>query len=262
MLACRLFVASLLIASAIATAIAPAPAHAADFRVENAVYVDGDPQPHDQSVTIFNNGLVYDCLRDPAEIFVFDKPHGRFVLLDLTRHVQCEVAIDDVKKFIEQTKKMLARPKNPPQEHWLAEPAFDETFDNQASVLTLRNEWMTYQVQLLPTGPDVAAEYREFSDWYAQFNHVLNPESRPPFPRMMLNAAMDRNHGIAKEVRLTSNFAKTPTPVKVTSRHELAGQLDASDTKRVAEAHEGMKTFQKVAIGVYMNKQAPSMKAK
>jgi hypothetical protein len=79
---------------------------------------------------------------------------------------------------------------------------------------------------------------------------------------MLLDAALDRNHGLAKEVRLTSNFAKKATPVKITSRHELAGQLDASDTKRIAEAREGMKAFQHVSLPVYMDKQFPSMKTK
>jgi hypothetical protein len=108
---------------------------------------------------------------------------------------------------------------------------------------------------VLPTGPDVASQYRDFSDWYAQFNHVLNPQSRPPFPRMMLDAALERNHGIAKEVRLTTNFARSPAATKVTSRHELAAQLDASDTARIAEAHNARKSFQHVLLNDYLQKK-------
>jgi hypothetical protein len=248
----RLFVATLLVISGIVLA---APAHAADFRVENTVLVEGEAKPQSQGVTIFHNGAVYDFLTNPAEIIVFDGPHGRFVLLDLARRVQSELLTDDVAAFVNRAKTSLSGPRNPPRIRWLAEPKFDETFDNQAAELTLRSESMTYQVQLLATGPEVAAQYRQFSDWYAQFNHVLNPQSRPPFPRMVLNAAMERNHGIAKEVRLTSNFAQSPTPTKVTSRHELAGQLDSSAKNRIAEAREAMKSFQHVSLKEYLQKR-------
>jgi len=252
----RPIVAALIASSIIAAASA---SRAADFRIENSVYVEGDSQPQCRSVTIFQTGLVYDFLADPAEIIVFDKPHGRFILLDIGRRVQSNLSTDEVEAFVEHAKRRLAESsnvsKNPAELHWLAEPAFDETFDSQTSQLTLRSEWMTYQVELLATGPDVAAQYRDFTDWYAQFNHMINPDSRPPFPRMMLDAALERNHGIAKEVRLTSNFAKNHPPVKVTSRHELAGQLDAADKKRVAEAREDTKAFQQVSLKEYLQKK-------
>jgi hypothetical protein len=247
----RLSIAVSLLFAAI---VAAAPARGADFRVENAVYVGTESKPQSQGTTIFHDGQVYDFLADPAEIMVFDRPHGRFVLLDLGRRVQSELAIEEVKAFIDRAKKNLARAKNPPQIRWLAEPTFDATYDSPTSELTLRSEWLTYEVLLLPTGPEVAAEYREFSDWDAQFNHVINPESRPPFARMTLDAAMERNHGIAKEVRLTTNFAKK-TPTKYTSRHELAGQLDASDMRRIAEAREDMETFRRVSLNEYVQKK-------
>jgi hypothetical protein len=247
----RSFIAILSIVLGVAAA---SPTQSADFRVENKVYIEGQAKPQSQGMTIFHDGLVYDFLADPPEIMVFDKPHGRFVLLDAGRRVQSEVATDDVKAFTDRAKKSLAKSKAPPQIHWLAEPAFDTTYDSATSLLTLRSEWLTYQVVLLPTGPEAAAQYREFSDWDAQFNHVINPQSRPPFPRMMLNAELERNHGIAKEVQLTTTFF-TQTPTKITSRHELAGQLDASDMKRVAEAREDMKSFQHVALKDYVQRK-------
>jgi hypothetical protein len=236
--------------------IAASPSsRAADFRVNNAVYVEAESRPQCQSTTIFHAGLVYDFLADPAEIIVFEKQHGRFVLLDTGRHVQSELSTEEVDAFINHAKRRLAEVKNPAEIRWLADATFDETFDSQTSQLTLRSECMTYEVQLLATGPDVAAQYRDFTDWYAQFNHMINPDSRPPFPRMMLDAALERNHGIAKEVRLTSNFAKNHPPVKITSRHELAGQLDAADKKRVAEAQDDMKTFKQVSLKEYLQKK-------
>jgi hypothetical protein len=250
MFARRFITLALLVLSALGS-----PARGADFRVENTVTVEGEIKPQSQGVTIFHNGLVYDFLTDPAEIIVFDGPHGRFVLLDLGRRVQSELSTDDVTVFVDRTKKSLSGPRNPPQIRWLGNPTFDESFDSQTSELTLRNDLMAYQVQLLPTGPEVATQYHLFSDWYAQFNHALNPQSRPPFPRMVLNAAMERNHGIAKEVRLTSNFSHSPAPTKVTSRHELAGQLDTADKNRIVEARDHMKSFPHVSLKEYLQKR-------
>ena len=82
----------------------------------------------------------------------------------------------------------------------------------------------------------MAAQYHEFSDWYAQFNHALNPKSRPPFPRMMLNEAIERHQGVAKEVHLVATSSPKDAPVKIASRHQLAMQLDSADMNRVARS--------------------------
>jgi len=251
MLTRRFTLAALFVSAGLAVAW---PAPAADFHVENAVYIEGNARPQSQGVTIFHDGLVYDFLTDPSEIIVFDKAHRRFELLDLTRRVRSEVSLDDVKAVVERAKQRLAGHSNP-QFRWLGAPSFDEALDRDKSALTMRSDSLTYEVQLLPAGPDVAVQYREFSDWYAQFNYVLNPGSRPPFARMKLNDALERNQGIAKEVRLTANFTANEPPQRITSRHELAGQLDSSDTKRLADARDAMQSFRHVSLKEYMQKK-------
>ena len=59
-----------------------------DFRVDNVVYVGDQKEPSSQSATIFSGGVVYDCLKTPPEIVVFDKTTGQFVLLNPTRRVR------------------------------------------------------------------------------------------------------------------------------------------------------------------------------
>jgi hypothetical protein len=97
----------------------------------------------------------------------------------------------------------------------------------------------------------VAAQYHEFSDWYAEFNHTLNPKSWPPFPRMMLNAAIERYRGVAKEVHLWAALGPNDVPTQITSRHQLAVQLGPADTRRVAEAREYLQNFQSVSFREY-----------
>ena len=73
---------------ALATPLAIEAAQAADFRVDNAVYAEGQTQPQSHGVTIFHDGLVYDFLDEPAEVIVFDQAYRRFILLDISRHVE------------------------------------------------------------------------------------------------------------------------------------------------------------------------------
>ena len=205
---------------------------AADFRVDNAVYAEGQSQPQSQGVTIFYEGLVFDFLNDPAEVIVFDKAHRRFILLNISRRVRSEISIDDVQAVVDRVKQRLAGHPNP-NVKWQIDPSFEESFDRENSLLTLKSPSITYQAQLQTTDPAVAAQYHEFSDWYTQFNLALNPTSRPPFPRMMLNEAIERHKGVAKEVHLIAALSpngsadqncQPPSTGRATRRGRLASR--------------------------------------
>ncbi len=225
-------------------------AQAADFHVANSVFVGGQSQPQSQGVTIFHEGLVYDFLNEPAEVIVFDKAQRRFMLLDISRRLRSEISMDDVQIVVDRVKQRLSAHPNP-NVKWLVDPSFEEVFDPKTSLLTLKSPSLTYQAQMQATDPVVAAQYHEFSDAYTQFNVALNPSSRPPFPRMMLNAAIERRRGVAKEVHLTTTAGPKATPLKIASRHQLALQLDAADLNRVGEVREYLRSFRAVSLAEY-----------
>ena len=229
-------------------------ARAADFRVDNTVLVEGQSQPQSQGTTIFHEGLVYDFLNEPAEVIVFDKAHRRFMLLDISRHVRSEISTDDVQAFVKGVKKRLADHPNPNIKR-LANPSFEEVFDPKTSLLTLKSPSITYQAQVQATDPEVAAQYHDFSDWYTQFNVALDPSSRPPFARMMLNEAIERRQGVAKEVHLVATAGPKDAPLKIASRHQLALELDAADINRVAEVREHLRSFPTVTFREYRQKK-------
>jgi hypothetical protein len=247
---CRSTLAVLLFLAA--AALSEAAAHAADFRIVNAVYVADQIQPQSQGVTIFQNGLVYDFLNDPGEVIVFDKARERFLLLDSARHVRSEISMDDVQDVVNLEKQWLAGSQNP-NVKWMSDPKFDESFSSESSSLILKSRALTYQVQVQVTEPAVAAQYREFSDWYANFNLALDRKSRPPFPRLVLNEAIEHHKGIAKEVQLTADLG-AKGQVKITSRHQLTMGLDAVEQHRIAEAQRNLKDFQSVTFQEYQRK--------
>lgn len=223
-----------------------------DFRIDNRVFATGQSRPDSESTTIFYGGLVYDFLAEPAEVVVFDKAGNRFVLLDLRRRVQTELTAEAVATFVAQIKEKTSGSSNP-MVKFLGDPKFSEKFDQASSELTLESVWMTYRVQLLPTSTTIAQQVRDFSDWSARVNAVLNPRSRPPFARLLVNDALAQRQAAAREVRLTLPAKKGAPSNRTTirSQHELTLQLSPEDVNRVAKVRESMRTFESVAFEKY-----------
>ena len=68
---------------------------------------------------------------------------------------------------------------------------------------------------------------------------------------MMLNDAIERHQGVAKEVHLSAASSPKDVPIKIASRHQLAMQLDSADMNRVAEAREYLRSFRSVSFREY-----------
>ena len=228
---------------------------AEDFRIDNRVYATGQSRPDSQSSTIFYSGAVYDFLEDPSEVIVLDKSGGRFVLLELGRRVQTELTKDLVATLTAKIKEKAAGSPIPLVQ-FRGDPKFEEKFDESAFKLTLASDWMTYQVQVQSPGAAIAQQVREFSDWNARLNAMLNPGSWP-FARLLLNEALARHQATAREVRLTVTSKKTSPARQTTvrSQHDLVLKLTPADVNRVAQAREFMRTFPAIDFGKY--RQSP-----
>ncbi len=235
---------------------APVPLQAdpgTDFRVENRVYRAGDKEPTSRSTTIFHQGVVYDYLDDPAEVIVFDRPAGRFVLLDLGRHVRCELTTDELQSFVEQISTAAAK-NSDPFLRFLAAPDLTEQFDESSGELKLTSSWLSYRVTTLRTEVQSTVEsYREFADWYARLNTMLNPGSHPPTARLALDAALARHQLVPREVRLmmTPKRGFPPRRVRLRSEHQLIRPLAAADLDRVAQTREFMQIFERIGFHDY-----------
>lgn len=234
------------------------PAVAEDFRVENRVFVDGDKEPLVKSTTIFHEGVVYDYLADPPEVTVFDAQRGRFVLLDLTRRVKTELTSERVVQFAKRLKEWALEQSDPFLE-FLGNPRFDEAFDEQTGELRLTSPWMSYRLATVDTKSEAISEqYRQFSDWHCRLNTVLNPGARPPFARMLVNAALGQRQRLPREVDLKIEYKEGLLPKRVTirSEHLLVRQLVESDRRRVAQTDQFMAMYTSVDFDEYQRKMA------
>ena len=225
-------------------------ASAEDFRVENKVFAGNRKKPISQSTTIFLDGVVYDYLENPAEVIVFEKEQGRFTLLDTTRRVRTELPTGKVAAFTKQLQQSASQQEDPFIK-FLAAPEFEEQFDESSGELTLSSSWMTYRVELVDAeSRTVAQQYREFSDWYAQVNAVLNPGSKPPFARMLVNAALAKHEATARKVHLNMIPKKSSPPkrLKLHSEHQLVRQIVQADLDRVMQTRQFMQIYKPVGF--------------
>lgn len=240
------------------TLLLAAPAWADDFRVENAIFLDNEKQPRIESTTIFAAGLVYDYLKSPAEVTVFDPSRGRFVLLDLSRRVRTEVDLLKIHRLCEQIQTWAAK-QSDPLLNFLAHPRFDEQAPEGTGRLALSSPLVSYELTTaaMPT-PAISTAYRQFSDAYSELNALLNPGSRPPFARLVLNDVLDRRQQFPQEVKLTlqvgSGFSAKRTVIR--SQHRLATTLVEADRDRVAQTGQYLTIFSPVAFEEYQKKVA------
>lgn len=230
---------------------------AEDFRVENKVYLGGEKEPKVQSTTVFYAGIVYDYLESPPEITVFDKGRGRFILLDTNKRIKTEMTTDEI-SAVNKNVKQWALSRQDPYLQWLAEPKLEEQFDEAKGELSFTSSWLTYRI--VPTevqSPELAREYRDFSDWHTLLNTRLNPGSKLPFTRLIVNEALQKRNLLPKEVHLTAR-AKRGLPFQKTtvrSEHHLVRHLVQSDHDRIKQTDEYMAIFPAVDFQRYQKSE-------
>jgi hypothetical protein len=228
-------------------------ASAADFLVESKVILN--PKEAVNSTTVFQGAVTYDFLTSPAEITVFDAPHKRFVILDLDRRVKVELGTDEIDAF-NQRLKSNAQERNVPLLSFLAEPTFDERWDEAAGELTMSSNWMSYLVKTTEAKQeDAVSRYSAYSAWQAKLNTVIRPGSFPPFARLLLNAALEKHDRLPVEVELT-RYAQNPIKRQLTIRaqHRWQWRLLDRDLKRVEEANNHLVTFEAVSLPEYLKR--------
>ena len=225
-----------------------------DFRMENKVYWNHQREPAVETTTIFYNGAVYDFLKKPAEVTILDKQQNRLLLLDTERRIKTHLSLPEVEAFVERLRRR-ADEYSDPFVAFLAHPEFEKSFDTEARELTLRSVWMTYRVVTVDAqSAEVAAEYRVFADTLAQLNALLNPKGLPPFPRLVLNAELERREELPKEVHLTIHPERSLLPKKRTvlrSEHQLIWTVSEADRARVHQAIEFQNLFPHVSFEQY-----------
>jgi hypothetical protein len=244
----------LLVTLALLLGLAPFAA-AEDFCIYNKLYIGKDVA---ESTTIFRGGRVYDLLTQQAEITIFDPTNNRFVIIDPARKLKTEVATDQIEGFVQRVRSGATTAEDPLAK-FLLDPTFEESYDPVESRLTLKSEWMTYDVKTQgPKFDSMTQQYGPYIQWQTKLNSVLRIGALPPFARMKLNEALARQGRLPTEVQVT-RYSAPPLrrPVTLRSEHRVQAQILPSDQAKVEEADRHLATFATVSMIEYQRREPP-----
>jgi hypothetical protein len=224
---------------------------AEDFRVENRVFPGDGKEPTSQSYTVFNEGIVYDFLHNPAETIILEK--GKFCILDDMHKVRTEITTAELDGYMRQLKEILNK-SNDPLIKFLADPIFNEQYSTTTQELKLESNLVTYKVAIVSAkSPATAVQYREFTDLSAKLNSILIRGARPPFARLHLNELIAQHGAIPREVTLTINTVEKDIPhtATVRSEHQFSITLTNADMDRIKRARQAMNSYKSVTFEKY-----------
>jgi hypothetical protein len=228
-------------------------ATAEEFRVESKVFSGKNETPVSESLTLFADGRVYDFLSSPREITVFDFPRGRIVLIDPARKLRTELTTEQLNDFIDKLRTRASRQADSLLK-FAAQPKFNETNETDGWQ-QFASPQLTYRVRGVKSeNSAMVRAYREFSDGSARLNAMLHPGALPPFPRLEVNASLERSMRMPEELELTiipsNRLLGKPTVMR--STHELANQLLPTDRKKIDEAGEYLVNLNQVPLDEYL----------
>jgi hypothetical protein len=234
--------------------VAASTAVAEDFRVDSRVYIGKETTPHNSNTTFFQGAHVYDFLDQPEQITIYDLGRERFVLMDTDRKVRTEITGEMITAFCKSLRVVEAKHNDPLLRFALA-PTFDEKEQKDDGPRVFESKFITYRVNASkPEDPTMAARYREFSDWSAKLNSLVNRGSLPPFPRLTLNTSLAKSGQVPDklQVSLSPRSFLPGRGVTFRSEHEFRPRLLDSDLKKIEHAGELLTSTKRVGLGEYL----------
>ena len=242
-----------------------ASVQADDFHVVTDLYNDGSAKPASTNTTIFQAGRVYDFLArhttsdnhgepSDSQVSIFDPLKGRFVLLDPARKVKVEI---DKDRLVEMSGSLRtwASNQSDPLKKFSSEPRFTEVASSKPDEVIFNSPVLSYRVvSFVPDSPEVAKQYREFTDAFARLNAVTNPGSLPPFPRLAVNEALSKRNAAPREVELTipAKNKLIGKPIVRRTEHQFEWHVTPGDEEKVGKAGQWLAEFTKVSLDDYV----------
>lgn len=224
---------------------------AQDLRIETRVYSKEKTEPVCETVTLFQQGAVYDYRQDRPTVTIYrDGPAGkpgRFVLLNTERQVRTELTTDKLDHAMGSLRRWAAQ-SNDPFLRFASAPAFTESFNKETGELQLLSDTMSYRVVTVPVEePASNLMVRRFLDNFTKLQTLL--ETRlPPEPRLRVNEALFRHQALPVETRLYSQDQEEPS---LRAEHIAVWLLSKNDRAKIDQTIDQMASFREVSNEEY-----------
>lgn len=232
-------------------AIPMSPAWGVDFRIETKIFRGDEETPITQNTTLFQNGAIYDFVESTGRVAIYRDKQGdtpaRFVLIDPARSLKTEISIERLDTAI---KKLCtwSRAQQDPLLKFAADPDFLQTFDEEAGILTLESDPMTYRLATVPVKKAAAwKDLRNYFNGYAKLNCIL-ASSMPPMPRLAVNEALEKRNVVPVEVNLK---IAGDDGQKLRAEHLFTWMLSKEDRARITLVGQQIVNFRDVSNREY-----------
>lgn len=221
-------------------------ASAEEFRIETRVFAGDASEPASESVTLFQEDVVYDFLEGSSQVAIFRRPQGdapgRFILLDREREIRTEITTDRIATVMTKLRKWASQ-QDDAYLKFAADPKFNENFNETTGELVLESPVQSYRLTTSPIEKSSAqTQLQDFLNWYTQLNALIHG-GPPPFPRLAVNAALARHASVPLEVQLTTSGDKQ----NLRSEHLIAWRISKQDRERIDQAVNDMADFEQVS---------------
>ncbi len=242
----------------------PAVAAADEFRILTKIYVGKEDQPSSQNVTIFRDGLVYDCMESPEEVAVFDGPRGRFILLSPPHRLRTEITFPLLETRVASLQAELKKKTTDEGEGglsaFLTAPRFDESAGAERGQTVFKSPYFHYAIKTDEArGESAAKQYADFVHWYTRLNAVRNPAM---LAREPINEWLTRGHRMPVEIELTTfkkgAFGGMNKLNSYRSHHNVAWALSVEDRKKLDDIDRWLVNFEQIGYDAYRDLQKPA----
>jgi len=229
-------------------------ATADDFRIRNTVYSGNKAVA--ETVTVFRGGLVYDILRAPDEVVVFDPVRSRFVLLKPARNIRTEISLDEINRLVEGLKGELVN-RGGGLQQFLAAPSYNIKEDKADKEVKFEGEYANYTIKTTKAANLIAArQFSQFSDAYTRLNVMNNPALLARGP---VNAWLAEREYVPTEVEVT--YYKKSLGIRTKqqsfrSEHTVTWFLSQDDLKQLEQIDRWLVTFESVPFDDYRRASA------
>jgi len=239
---------------------------AQQLRIESNVYREGRKEPVATTLTLIDNGFVYDFSLDPIqpdtelEVAIYDYNRKSINLLDCQRQVRLTLEQFEILKMMEEQRAQLSQ--NPDLE-FLVAPQFTEQTDIASGTVSLEHPQVSYKATC-----EKPKDMTALPIYYDAVDHLTrlassDPERLPPFPRLALNQTIRKYNLMPTQIEMKlASEGLLQRDLQMRSEHTTIWQLSTQDQQRIEQAKRKYMTYPVVSLGKFRGLKKEKTEAK